>query len=195
MNFLHNGGQVDMDQNSINKTLFPSVFSLKKVLGDKNSLQIIHPDAIWTASFEWNNPIEKNQENIAENLFESVLPRDLFEFWKQISDGAVLYYDQRYGQWGYRIYSSSEISNQQLHWKKLFDNQWKPNFIAIGEIIDDAHPIIAIFNEISKANMDYSLYEGNPLDPIEYWVKIASSFHEWVDRLITAQGAKFWDWR
>jgi hypothetical protein len=195
MIFLPNGGQVDMDQDKSNKNLFSSVLYLKSVLGNKNTLQIIHPDAVWMALFTWNNPIDKSIAIQTKELIEKEIPEDLIEFWTHISDGATLYYDQKYGQWGYKIYSSSEILNQQIRWGKLFRDSWRASYLVIGEIIDEDHPIFSNINEISKDNLSYSMFEGNSLDPIDYWVKMAPSFHEWVDHLITAQGAKFWDWK
>jgi len=185
---------VDKDQDNANETLFSAITSLKKVLGDNDTLQIIHPDSIWTAAFVWNDPIDKDQMNMTEIINQFAIPEDLIKFWMQIANGATLYYDRKYGQWGYKIYSSTELQNQQLRWKQLVGENWSSNIIAIGEIIDDVHPIIAMFNNESNEYRSYVLYEGNPLDPIGFWVKMAGSFHEWVDCLITAQGAKFWDW-
>ncbi len=194
MIYLHVGGQVDMSQNNSNNTVFTSILTLKKALGDKNILQIVHPDSIWIASFSWNDPISQHQIDKINETIEIKIPKELILFWRQISDGALLYYDQKYGQWGYKIYSSKEIVDQHLRWKHLFRNRWPPNLTAIGETIDDAHPLIALFKRTDRSVMDYALYEGNPLDPIDYWVKMAPSFSEWLEHLITAQGAKYWDW-
>lgn len=183
-----------MHKNNINETVFASVISLRKALGDNSNLQIIHPGSIWTAAFIWNNPIDNDQKKVAEIQNQFAIPEDLIMFWTQIADGATLYYDQKYGQWGYKIYSSSEFQNQQLKWKQLMGENWDSNLTAIGEIIDNVHPIIARFNDKSSEYRSYTLFEGNPLDPNDFWIIMALSFHEWVDRLITAQGAKFWDW-
>jgi len=189
------GGEVDMGQNNFNHAVFTSILSLKKVLGDRNTLQIVHPDSIWIASFSWGEPISQSQMDLVDGRIEIQIPKDLILFWSQISDGALLYYDQKYGQWGYKIYGSKEILDQQSRWKNLFRDRWSPNLTAIGETIDDTHPLIAIFGHNDHEEMDYALFEGNPLDPIDYWKKMAASFSEWIDRLITAQGAKYWDWR
>lgn len=194
MIYLHIGGQVDMDQNNSDHTGFTSILSLRKALGDKNTLQIVHPDSIWIASFSWSAPISQSQIDIVDESIEIKIPKDLILFWRQFSDGALLYYDQKCGQWGFKIYGSTEIVDQQFRWKNMFRDQWPPNLTAIGESIDDAHPLIAIFKSTDHGGMDYTLYEGNPLNPMDYWVRIATSFSEWIDRLITAQGAKYWDW-
>lgn len=183
-----------MDQDSIPRRKFNSIHILKKALRETNSLLIIHPDAIWIASFEWNNPMTINQDKNLPSQLSIEIPKDLLDFWTEISDGCLLYYDQKYGQWGYKIYSSSEIEDQQLRWKDLFTDQWYPNFLAIGEITDVDHPIIVMYKDDFKRNLDYFLVEGNPLDPIKYWPRMANSIYEWMDRLITAQGAKYWDW-
>jgi hypothetical protein len=180
--------------NKSGNTIFESVTSLKEGLDGSNTLKIIHPGAFWATSFAWNAPNNQVVENLAKLNIKN-LPKDLIGFWSSISDGAILYLDQKYGQWGYRIYSSTEIMDQQQQWKQLFVDNWESNFMAIGEIIDEAHPVVAVTNEYFKDAISCSLYEGNPLDPIRNWTKIASSFHEWLDRLITAQGAKYWDWK
>lgn len=195
MIYLRNGGQVAMDQNNLTQSKFKSVLLLKKALKETSALQIIHPDAIWVASFEWNNPFDIDQEEKIKNQLWMEVPKDLLEFWAEISNGCFLYHDQKYGQWGYKIYSSSEIKNQQYRWKELFRDKWTTKLLAIGELFDDVHPIIVRYIDAIQPNAEYLLVEGNPLDPIEYWPRMANSLSEWMDRLITAQGAKFWDWK
>jgi hypothetical protein len=184
-----------MDQNKQSISIFTSVLALRKVIGDSDVLQIIHPGAVWNASFVWNPPIALSVVKSLELLLEKDLPQDYVIFLTQISDGALLYYDSKYGQWGYRIYCTQEINERQARWKDVFADSWMQSFLAIGKIVDEDHPII-VDNEVrSQDGLGNQLIEGNPLDPLEYWLRMSSSFHEWLDHLITAQGAKFWDWK
>lgn len=184
-----------MDQkiNAFNK--YQSLDILKKALSETNTLRIIHPDAIWIASFEWYNPLGTTQAEIIRSQFSLKIPNDLIEFWAEISNGCLLYYDLKYGQWGYKIYNALELQNKQLRWMNLFSDQWNSKLLAIGEIIDEDHPIIVREETDRTQTEEYILVEGNPLDPIEYWPIMASTIQEWIDRLITTQGAKYWDWK
>jgi hypothetical protein len=184
-----------MDQDKITESLFGSILTLKAAIGEKNVLQIIHPGKIWTASFKWNTPTTNQSIDKVESRLELHLPGELVTLLTKISDGAVLYYDENYGQWGYKIYSSLEIVTSQMRWKRLFRDLWLKTFIAIGEIMDESHPIIIDYMNLSLDKLSCPLFEGNALDPINYWPKMSSNLHDWLDHLITAQGAKFWDWK
>ena len=37
------------------------------------------------------------------------LPKDYVDFLEQISDGVILYYDVKYGQWGYELYGTRKF--------------------------------------------------------------------------------------
>jgi hypothetical protein len=195
MTYLQSGGQVDMDQDKITGSLFGSILTLKKAIGENNVLQIIHPGKIWMASFQWNSPATKQSVTEIEDQLSLHLPDEFAIFLTNISDGAVLYYDLNYGQWGYKIYSSLEIVTSQMRWRRLFRESWIKDFVAIGEIIDESHPIILNHKNLSSDKLSAPLLEGNALDPVDYWPKMSSTLHAWFDHLITAQGAKFWDWK
>ena len=184
-----------MDPIEREKSLFEALFTLRKALGDNKALMVIHPGEIWEASFAWRPPAQSEAVRDIEAKLDKKLPEDLFIFITKISDGATLFYDTQYGQWGYQIYSCDELQEREAHWKSMFEEDWMPYFIAIGESIDDLHPIIANMEKTTPNKMSYQLIEGDALDPIEYWKKVSPSFNEWLGHLITAQGAKFWDWR
>jgi hypothetical protein len=169
-----------MDPDEQSKSLFESLHSLRNVLADKNVIQIIHPGAVWNASFTWHPPASQETVSNIEAALGKKLPKDFALFLVNVSDGVVLYYDIKYGQWGYRIFGSSEIIEKQAEWEKFLGDLWVESFTAIGEIIDENHPIIFNSKVISPDKLSQQLIEGNPLDP---------------DHLITAQGAKFWDWK
>jgi hypothetical protein len=191
--FRKNGGAVVMDQN--NKNRFSSIANLRNILGPGNELQVIYPDILMECVFQWSAVSDEKVIEGIESRLSSALPEDYSSFLQEISNGALLYYDKKYGQWGYRLYSDAELLDKQARWKDLFDEKWRDDFVAIGEIIEEQHPIIAVREAGKTKPTGLPLYEANPLDPIVYWKKMGDSFTDWIDHLITAQGAKFWDWK
>ena len=69
------------------------------------------------------------------------------------------------------------------------------NHIAIGEIVSDYRPVVMDLHASTKDGQSCQLLEGNPYDPVTYWLKLSQSFHEWIEHLIAAQGAQYWLWR
>jgi hypothetical protein len=184
-----------MDQSKLDESLFESILTLRAAIGEKNVLQIVHPGKIWSASFRWNDPTTIQSIREIEAQLGTHLPIEIVIFLTKISDGALLYFDLSYGQWGYKIYNSKEIIISQKRWIQLFKESWLEEFVAIGEIVDESHPIIVNPKNLSRNKQFCPLLEGNALDPVGYWSIMSANFHEWIERLITAQGAKYWDWK
>ena len=181
-----------MRNKMINQT-FPSLFKLIEALQKKNKqLEVTHSDKVWVASFSWNPPAPMESIKSVEKELGFSLPQDYVTFLTKISDGATLYYDIKYGQWGYKIYGTNEIIKAQMKWESVFEEDWKTYFLAIGKIIGETHVLIQLLDRPTKNKDAFELRDGNPLDTQEDWDKISLSFHEWIENLITAQGAKYW---
>ena len=69
---------------------------------------------------------------------------------------------------------------------------WLPQFIAIGEIVSEHRALILDLCKPTKDGQGCQLIEGNPYDPVSYWVKLSESFHDWLDNLISACGSEYW---
>jgi len=174
---------------------FPSLLTLREILQkNNNQFEVIHPDKVWTASFSWVEPASLDRVRKLEKELGFPIPHDYVVFLTEISNGATLYSDAKFGQWGYKIYGVNEILDAQIKWKDVFEEYWSSNFLAIGKIIGETHALIQVINKTAKDHDGCELRDGNPLDPPEDWEKISRSFREWLENLITAQGAKYWLW-
>jgi hypothetical protein len=172
-------------------SMFEAIKLLKKRTMSNNQIEIVYGNYIWTAKFEWNQP----NINIDSVSFDKPLPQDYVHFVEEIANGCILFYDAAYGQWGYKIYSLTELKSKQEIWKKSLGNKWQNSFLAFAELFGEAHPLIFDLNLLSGDSNSCAILEANPIDPIDDWYKVSRSFHEWLDHLITAQGAKYWEWR
>ncbi len=106
-----------------------------------------------------------------------------------------MYYDEKYGQWGFQIYSIEEIHAKQDVWKKHLGIDLKGNYVAFAEMRGESHVLLFDLNQPSSDKESFAVVEGNPLDDIEDWPRISRSFNEWLDHLITSQGDKYWEWK
>lgn len=174
---------------------FPSVAVLREILLENNNqLKILHPQKSWVASFTWAEPVSLASVRMIEKQMGRQFPEDYINFLVAVSNGATLYYDAHYGQWGYKIYGIDNITESQTRWESIFQEEWMPNFLAVGEIIDESHPLIMNLKKPTKDKQSCEILDGNPLDSPSDWYKMSRSFHEWLENLITAQGAKYWLW-
>jgi len=176
------------------KGLFKGIKTLKGYLNTNDKLLVIHTTKIWEASFTWHHPVAQEIVAETEKAIRKKLPMDLVLFLTTISDGALLYYDEDFCQWGYKIYSVQEIRDRQQECEDYYEEDWFSNFIAIGEIVGNSHAIVANIGIPSKNGSGCELIEGDRIDRVQDWPKMSLSFHEWTDFLVLAQGAKFWDW-
>jgi hypothetical protein len=158
-------------------------------LSDENELTI-YEYRPWVAKFEWFLPFNDRKE--VETSVK--LPDDYYFFITQISNGAILFYDIEYGQWGFKIYSIEELDERQQFWQLGFpNNMWGNRLIAFAESYGDANVLAFDLDHPTRNGENFAILEGC-IDPFEKWPIVSRSFHEWLDHLVTAQGAKYWNW-
>ena len=76
--------------------------------------------------FKWKEPATALEINDFEEKHNIILPEDFKKFLK-ISNGAVLFEDIQYGQWGCKIYGLDEItdiSNEVKSWGYELKPEW-----------------------------------------------------------------------
>jgi hypothetical protein len=174
---------------------FRSISILREAMLSDNKLRVIHYHKVWTSSFVWADPVpEKLVEDVKRRVGKK-FPEDFFVFLTLISNGAILYRNAVDAMTGYKIFSIDEFLEKQAHWQESLKGLWLSNFIAIGEIISENRPLVMDLDSPTKDGQSCKLLEGNAYDPVSHWLKLSQSFHEWIDQLITAQGAQYWLWR
>jgi hypothetical protein len=176
--------------------MFESIMTLKRRLKNSEQIELVHADYIWTASFSWSEPFkEEISKEILIGIEYQKLPLDYILFCQQISNGAILFYDTKNGQWGYEIYGIDKIAEKQSLWKKSIPKTQEDQFIVFGELFGEANVLVFDRSKPLNDKDSFAILEANAIDPIDYWPIVSRSFHEWLDHLITAQGDKYWLWR
>jgi hypothetical protein len=168
---------------------------LMKRLSQDNQLDVIQSGHVWRASFQWAKQASWEQVLEVKKRVKNQLPNDYVDFLTQISNGAILFSDAQYGQWGYRLFGTDELIERQVHWQKSIPVDWESRYFAFCELYGEAHVLVFDLSQPTLNNKSYAVVEASALDPIKYWTTAARSFSEWIDHLITAQGDKYWLWK
>jgi len=174
-------------------SLFAALEVLKQRVAPNNQLEVMHGGYVWTAGFEWYKSATESDASELENELGLVLPKDYRAF-LLMCDGAVLYKDLRYGQWGFHLYSSLELPVKNHEWKQSLRGKWSDNLIAFAENQGESNVLVFDTNRPTSDGLGYAVVEANPYDPPQDWTCASRSFHEWLEHLITAQGDKYWEW-
>jgi hypothetical protein len=174
--------------------MFDAIKALRKQLPSSQQMEITHSGHVWKASFQWSKPSATKIAQEVNALFNDRLAKDYIEFLEQISNGAVLFYDSEFGQWGFELYGTDKLVVKQKLWQKSIPIKWETGFIAFGEMFGEPNALVFDLSKPSINHDSYAVLEASALDPIEYWPLASRSFHAWLDHLITAQGDKYWSW-
>lgn len=175
--------------------MFESVTLLKKRVKQEHLLEVFHSGYTWKASFQWSQPADAKIVLQLQLGFGNRLPKDYVHFLSTISNGAVLFYDVQFGQWGFKIYGASELAEKQSLWQKIIPSNWDSHCIIFGELYGEANAMAFDLNDPTPDGQSMAILEANALDTVDNWPTASRSFHEWIDHLITAQGDKYWTWR
>jgi len=176
------------------KDYFRSISVLRESFLRNNQLRVQHSHRIWMASFVWADPSSVELIKDIEKQLGMKIPEDLSVFLTTVSNGAILYRNIEDAMTGYSLYSIDEYLEKQERWRRSLGELWLPQFLAIGEITSENRPILFDSSTPTKDGTSCKLMEGNPYDPVKYWLKLSDSFHEWIDHLVSAQGAQYWLW-
>lgn len=137
--------------------------------------------------FKLSNTLFSGADHMEEGLTHRV-DVGLLEFWK-ISEGADLFVDAEYGQWGLRLFNQSEVSHQPYY------EDISPHLLCsdrvIGEFRGDTD--LLIMDTASMCDGECSIVVAGGLEARREWKVIASSFSQFLDRYIRSSGDKYWE--
>jgi hypothetical protein len=174
--------------------MFKQIINLRERLSGLDELDVLHAHYMWRARFEWSTPASEEDIKIMTQQITGTLPVDFTLFLSEITNGALLYYDKKYGQWGYKIYGTKEIIEKQEYWQRSIpDDQWS-RFIAFGELCGDPNAIVFDLERPTKDGNSFAVLEATAYDSVDDWIIASRSYHEWLDHLVTAQGDRYWLW-
>jgi hypothetical protein len=169
-----------------------AIDSLKKRLNASMVLSVQNEGGhLSEAGFKWNQPADSEEIQQFEILNGIKLPETYKEF-LGISNGATLFKDVKYGQWGCEILGLNELMQMTLESKNR-GYHIKDKWIVFATWIGDGD--ILLF-DITKSNENEKNYiiDGDQGYQTDEWDYIKGGFENWIDRLIVAQGAKYWRW-
>ncbi len=175
--------------------MFNEIALLRQRLTPNNTLDVMHAGHLWTARFVWVQPASMSIVEEAQNRIGNMLPKDYVEFLTSVSNGATLFQDVEYGQWGFKLYGTDDIVSKQQYWRKSFPKTWTPDLLAVAETLGDGNVIVFDVNRIARDSSGYAVLEGNAIDTVGSWPMLSGTFHEWLDHLVTAQGDRYWEWK
>lgn len=141
--------------------------------------------------FLWNAPVSEDLLIQFEKDYGFDLPEHYKKFLK-ITNGAVLFKDIQYGQWGCKIHSLEEVIAKTSEAKE-YGKELKDYHIVFAEWLGDGDILVFDLDKQSVESNRYIL-DGDECYGVDEWVYINGNFEQWLDRLIVAQGAKYWRW-
>lgn len=159
----------------------------------KNQVILVdHRGYKWEAWFEWQSKLADENYLSLNKYFEYPIPMDYQKFLVDYSNGAKLYYDHVYGQWGYWLYSDRELIDKQDYWRKIYGSVLL-KYLVFGECFGDSDLLLFDTTREDKLKNSYQVAICNPIDTADDWPRAGESFSEWLGLLIEAQGTKFWE--
>ncbi len=169
-----------------------AVTFLQSRLDASSHLEVLNEGAhYWKAYFSFAQRAYKDQLEPIKRRWE--LPPTYEQFLLH-HNGALLYYDDVYGQWGYQLYNTEELIAKNEQWQHIYEDDWSPTFLVFAESFGDTDLLLIDTKQPSNVSGESYVIDGDVAYPSSEWRRIARSFSEWLDRLIVAQGAKYWRW-
>ena len=114
----------------------------------------------------------------------------LAEFWRN-SDGARLFEDREYGQWGLVLLSPSLAAERSRQLQDERPREYREGDLVVGEFLGDSDLLLVRCDR--KAEDFGSVLVVLPLDPRHDWFQVSSDFESFLVDYERAQGAKFWE--
>lgn len=132
------------------------------------------------------NPKSKSYPQIPKVL----LPKELEDFYT-VSNGADLFKDQEYGQWGLKLYPIEEVTFASKIYKRNRNNDALKSDLIIGEFYGDSDLLLVRCDPNSD---DYgSIFVVLPIEKRQDWYIVANTFEEFINKFYETQGDKFWE--
>lgn len=109
---------------------------------------------------------------------------ELIRFWK-ISERADLFKDDEYGQWGIKIFSPLESIAETERQKNIRNREFMSGDIIFASFYGDS--------DLLLLDSEGDIYVVLPLDGRCDWPKVATSLKSFLENLMNAEGAKYWE--
>jgi hypothetical protein len=112
------------------------------------------------------------------------IPTELVRFWR-LADGARLFEDPDYGQWGLVLLSVAASRQRTQAEFEMRPDDMESGDVVVGEFLGDQELLV------------YSAHEGVlvalPLDGRGDWYRTAPTLTDFLERYTASLGEKFWE--
>ena len=164
---------------------------LQSKLNPSAELELVGEGAhSWVASFTFGSPVE---ESVIERVKARWQLPTSYELFLRTYNGAKLYYDTGYGQWGFQLYQAEELIPENDDWLRLYDGLPRTHLV-FGQSYGDSDLLVLDTTRQTKIPNECSVLDGDTGYPVNTWESMARSFGEWINYLVVVQGAKYWRW-
>lgn len=175
------------------KSMLECIQALRESLGTVSQLEVLHEGGYkWMAGFEWHTPATLKEIDHLDKALDTAVPT-AYKSFLRLSNGAMLYKDEEFGQWGFWLYSVKDLTSRQAVWHTTLG--LPSELLVFCECLGDADLLILDTSQPTPDNLDCAVVYAEEAIPVSDYKVISYSFHEWIDHLIVAQGAKFWRWK
>lgn len=147
----------------------------------------------WKAHFLFADPAPPEALEAFKKQLLIPLPQ-AYEHFLRYSNGALLYHDDVFGQWGFRLYGTEDYGYASMKRQAPYGSEWPLSYLLFGESLGDADLLVLDTAKAVKEGNDCSVIDGDSGYLPHSWTPAARSFDTWLDRLVVAQGAKYWRW-
>jgi hypothetical protein len=118
------------------------------------------------------------------------LPVD-FRAFLAVSNGASLFKDEQYGQWGLELFDFSECVRATDFFQKERAKDKKAGDLIIGRFLGDSDYLLLRCDSTSS-DFGY-IVVVNALDVRDDWYSVATNFFDFVKKFSEKQGDKYWE--
>ena len=147
----------------------------------------------WNAHFVFKSPTTLKALEKMKAQLQLPLPK-AYEAFLLYSDGALLYHDDVYGQWGFRCYGTQDLFSANAKRQTPYGNDWPHSYLIFAESLGDADLLVFDTAQLTEEADDCPVIDGDSGYLPHAWTTITRRFDDWLDRLVVAQGAKYWRW-
>lgn len=178
----------------MNESLFPGLEMIRRRLDDNQQLQVLSEGGFEsTAGFQWHAGASGDELLAVERALQIEIPAAYREF-LEYTNGATLFYDVQYGQWGYELFGTDKLVSKQNYWSEIYKTDWQGRWLVFAECYGDADILLLYLQQSSFDGLDCAVIDGDSRKLPTEWKRISRRFADWLDYLIVAQGAKYWRW-
>jgi hypothetical protein len=133
-------------------------------------------------------PAKEQDFDLLRSVVEKV-PSSLLEFWS-ISNGARLFEDVTFGQWGLELLSIQDSVAASTEFERERTTEARPGDLVVGKFFGDSDVLLA---RCAPEVEDYGMILiALPMDSRRDWYVAAAGFEEFLKHYIQVEGSKFW---